>query len=492
MKNTVPQMFLQTVEKHPRAVAIVEEENRIDYKTLSSMVSGMVSFLASLDVGKGDKVAILLPNSTEFIVGFLATLSLGGIAVPLNPAYKERELEFYIKHCGVKALLTEEKLKPLGEKILSGDKASTTIAIVRGGNKDWTPQGGKHKLPEVQINPHDEAIYLYSTGSTGKPKRVARTHFNLSALAHNHSDTINLTYRDKLLLVVPISHTYGFGNFIGAIKAGGEIYLLEKFNRNKVIELIESESITIFPCVPSMLDILADTFLPEPRNLSSLRLLISAGAPLSKETFFKFYKKFGVYPRQLYGSTETGAISINLSGDIENTYNSVGVPLKNVEVKIFRGEGGIADTDEVGEIAVKSPSMTTGYYGLEEETKKSFRDGYYFTGDLGRIDGKGRIYITGRKKLFINVGGNKVDPVEIENFLATYPKIKEAVVVGIQEGQSGEVVKAFIVLREKAEVKEIYDYCRGRIADFKIPRLIEFREEIPRSPLGKVLRNQLK
>ncbi len=487
MKNTVPQVFLQTVEEHPRAVAIVEEGNRIDYKTLFSMISTIASFLTSLGVEKGDKVAVLLPNSTEFIVGFLATLSLGGIAVPLNPAYKEKELEFYIKHCGVKALLIEEKLKPLGKKILSGERASTTMVIVKGENKYWTPQGRKHKLPEVQIDPHDEAIYLYSTGSTGEPKRVARTHFNLSALAYNYSDTIDLTHRDKLLLVIPMFHTYGFGNFIGAIKAGAAIYLLEKFNRNKVVELIESESITILPCVPSMLDILADTFLPEPRDLSSLRLLISAGAPLSKESFFKFYKKFGVYPRQLYGSTETGAISINLSEDIENAYNSVGVPLKNVEVKIFRENGSGVDT-------VKSPSMTTGYYRLGEETKKSFRGGYYFTGDLGRMDGEGRIYITGRKKLFINVGGNKVDPVEVENFLAAYPKVKEAVVIGVQESQSGEVVKAFIVPKERLDidVKEIYDYCRGKIADFKIPRLIEFRREIPKSPLGKVLRNRLK
>jgi long-chain acyl-CoA synthetase len=161
-------------------------------------------------------------------------------------------------------------------------------------------------------------------------------------------------------------------------------------------------------------------------------------------------------------------------------------------VRIFREDGGEADINEVGEIAVKSPSMTTGYYGLVEETKRVFRNGYYFTGDLGKIDEEGYIYIVGRKKLIINVAGNKVDPIEVENLLLNHPKIKEAVVLGVKDNQGNESVKAVIVPRGNMVAKEVYDYCKGHISDFKIPRIVEFRDQIPKSPTGKILREHLK
>jgi long-chain acyl-CoA synthetase len=267
---------------------------------------------------------------------------------------------------------------------------------------------------------------------------------------------------------------------------------LHEFNRNGVINSIESEQITVFPAVPFMLSMLAETFLPKPRKLSSLKLVISAGASLPKETAYKFHDKFGIYPRQLYGSTETGVISINLSDHIESRLDSVGRPVKNVQVIIFKEDGSKGDKHETGEIAVKSPSMCTGYYGLPEETKNSFRDGFYFTGDQGKIDEEGYIYIVGRKKLFINISGNKVDPNEVETLLLQHPKIKEAVILGAKDHQGNEIVKAVIVPKSNMEKKEVYQFCKGRISDFKIPRVIEFREAVDKSPTGKVLREHLK
>jgi len=387
-------------------------------------------------------------------------------------------------------VLTEEKLKPLAERASAGTDAS--VAVIKGDKTEWpSSKSNITNNAKIQIKPDDEAIYLYSTGSTGKPKRVARTHFNLTALADNHTQTVDWTEEDRILFVVPLSHTYAFGNFISAVKVGASLYTLSEFNRNKVIDLIEKESITVFPAVPFMLSVLAETFLPKPRDFSSLRLVISAGAPLPKEAFYKFHEKFGIYPRQLYGSTETGVISINLSDDIVGKLDSVGRPVKNVEVVIFREDGSRADTGEVGEIAVKSPSMTTGYYGLPDETEKAFRGGYYFTGDFGKIDEEGYIYIVGRKKLFINISGNKVDPREVENLLLQHPKVKEAVVLGVKDKEGNELVKAVIVPKDKTEAREFYEFCKGRISDFKIPRIIEFRDEIPKSPTGKVLRGYL-
>ncbi|MGH7889602.1 MAG: class I adenylate-forming enzyme family protein, partial [Thermodesulfobacteriota bacterium] len=357
---------------------------------------------------------------------------------------------------------------------------------------NWPFSKVKDQIIRANIEREDEAIYLYSTGSTGKPKRVTRTHFNLIALAHNHTQTVDWTKEDRILFTVPISHTYGLGNFIGAIKVGASIYTLSEFNRNRVLDSIERERITVFPAVPFMLSVLAETFLQKHRDLSSLKLVISAGAPLSEETSHKFHNKFGIYPRQLYGSTETGVISINLSDDIEGKLDSVGRAVKNVEVIILRENGSRCETNEIGEIAVKSPSMTTGYYGLPDETEKAFRDGYYFTGDLGRIDDEGYLYIVGRKKLFINISGNKVDPAELEALLSQHPKVREAAIIGVNDNFGNEVVKAVIVSKSNMETKEVYEFLKGKISDFKIPRIIEFREEIPKSPTGKVLREHLK
>jgi len=489
--NTVPELFLETVEKHADRTAVTDGDRRVTYADLYSMVQGLSSFLQARDINWGDRVAVLLPNSIEFITAFFALATIGAISVPINTSYKEEEIEFYISHSSAKLILTEAKLKPIAEKAAKGTSAAT--ATIKGDIKDWS--FSKNAIPsqlKTQIKPEDEAIYLYSTGSTGKPKRVARTQFNLTALADNHTQTVGWTHQDRILFPIPISHTYGFGNFISAVKVGAYISTLNEFNRNRVFDSIEREHITVLPAVPFMLSMLAETFLPKPRNLSSLKLVISAGASLPKETAYKFHDKFGIYPRQLYGSTETGVISINLSNDIKSRLDSVGRPVKNVQVIIFKEDCTKADKHEIGEIAVKSPSMTTGYYGLPEETRISFRDGYYFTGDLGKIDEEGYIYIVGRKKLFINISGNKVDPNEVETLLLQHPKVKEAVILGAKDHQGNEIVKAVIVPKGEMETKEVYEFCKGRISDFKIPRVIEFKEALRKSPTGKVLREHLK
>ena len=489
--TTIPDLFLSTVNRYRDKTAVVEGDRRVTYGTLGLMVRSLSSFLISRGIGHGDKVAILLPNSLEFITSFFSVVSLGAISLPLNVAYKEEEIRFYVSDSQIKLLITEERLKPIAEKVAAD--LSVSVVVVRGGKREWSfLEADTPAYIKASIKPDDDALYLYSTGSTGRPKRVGRTHFNLTALADNHTQTVGLTDKDRILFTVPLAHTYGFGNFISSIKVGASIYVLEEFNRNKVADLIEREFISIFPAVPFMLNVMTDTYSSKPRDFSSLRLVISAGAPLSRQTFFKFHERFGVYPRQLYGSTETGVISINLSEDIENNFDSVGLPVKNVEVKIFGEDGNEANINEVGEIAVKSPSMTTGYYGLEEQTKRVFKNGFYFTEDLGKIDEKGYIYILGRKKLFINVAGNKVDPTEVENFLLTHPKIKEVVVLGARDNYGNELVKAVVVPKEDMDSKEIYAYCKDRVADFKIPRTVEFRKEIPKSPTGKVLREYLK
>jgi long-chain acyl-CoA synthetase len=482
---------LSAAYRYASRTAVIEDGKSVTYKELAQMASGFASFLSSRGIGKGDRVAVFLPNSIELIAAIFGTALSGSVSVPIDSTFKEQEVGFYLKHSGAALLATSDGLGHVARKSRSG----VDIALIKGASTPWKFNddiSGEFLVPD--IGTEDEAIYLYSTGSTGVPKRVARTQYNLAALAENHTETVSWDYNDRVLFAVPISHTYGFGNFISAVKVGSTVVVCGDFNRNRVLDLLERESITVFPSVPIMLDVLSKTYLSAPKDLSSLKLVISAGAPLEESTFHRFREKFSIYPRQLYGSTETGVISINLCGDeeIERRFNSVGRPVKNVVVKILGDDGKEVGSGETGEIAVRSPSMTTGYFGLPEETAKSFRGGYYFTGDLGMVDAEGYIYITGRKKFLINVGGFKVDPTEVEKLLMRHPDVVETAVLGVKDGAGNERVKAVIVSACPLEIREVLEFCSGRIAEYKIPQVIEFRSELPRSPTGKILREQLK
>jgi long-chain acyl-CoA synthetase len=206
----------------------------------------------------------------------------------------------------------------------------------------------------------------------------------------------------------------------------------------------------------------------------------------------EFHERFGMYVRQLYGSTETGTISVNLSEDIENSLESVGTPIRGVEVEVLSDDGRVVDVEEMGEFAVRSPTAIKGYEGLDELNKGVFRNGYFFTGDLGRKDQNGLLYLVGRKKFFINKAGFKIDPREIEDLLERHPKVDEVVVVGIPRAYGDEKVKAVIIPNAPCTEQEVVDYCRGKIADFKVPSVVEFRDTLPKSPTGKIRRAMLR
>jgi long-chain acyl-CoA synthetase len=255
--------------------------------------------------------------------------------------------------------------------------------------------------------------------------------------------------------------------------------------------VLKTKGITIFPGLPFIFSILADSNSITKVELTDLKLAFTAGAPLSQKIFEGFKNKFGVPLRQLYGSTETGSISINLGKTDDGLWESVGKPMHGVTVMIMSEEGQLLPPCNIGEVVVHSAAMTHGYAGSVEVNREAFRDGYFWSGDLGKLDSDGNLFITGRKKQFINVGANKVDPKEIEELLNTHPSIQESVVLGIPGLYGDEIVKAVLVLNEKLDAEIVKDWLRGKIADFKIPRVIEFRQEIPRSPLGKILRKHL-
>jgi long-chain acyl-CoA synthetase len=303
--------------------------------------------------------------------------------------------------------------------------------------------------------------------------------------------TVNTTADDVFLCVVPLSHAHGLGNgLVAATLVGATLVVHERFDRRRFLTSAEQDGVTIVPGSPFMFKILAETKTPQEPDLSRIRLCFTAGAPLTHEVFEACRERFGLDIRQLYGTTETGAASINLADDLDESWSSVGAPLAGVEIGVFGPDGEPLPPEVEGAIGIRSPAMFDGYEN-EELNTNALRDGRFFAGDRGKLDAEGRLYITGRDTLFINLAGNKVDPAEVESALCEHPKVSECVVLGVTQAGGDEFVKAVVVATEPCEASELLTFCRGRIADFKLPRIIEFRDEIPRNPLGKVLRKYL-
>ncbi|MFN6558742.1 MAG: class I adenylate-forming enzyme family protein [Nostoc sp. ChiSLP01] len=498
--------LIDVAKKYPEKAAIVYDNLRISYQYLYANITYLSEHLSTIGIAQGDCVALILPNSPEFAIAFYATAEINAIALPVNPLLKESELNYYISDSNASAIITNSDGAEISYKIISKIDKKIEL-IVLDNTALLTRQVDNSTITESSSNFTGDVLYQYSSGSTGRPKRVCRTQNNLYHEVKNFTETTNVSPVDNILCIVPLYHAHGLGNcLLAAIHNGATLVILEPalhqgktievpfvFRRSRILELLEKEKITILPAVPYIFNTLAETPNDTLVDVSTMRLCFSAGNFLSREIFDKFFQRFGIPVRQLYGCTEAGSVAINLDEDLKNTYDSVGFPLKNIDIRIIDEAGKELPTGSTGEIVIKSKALTIGYSNKPELNQRVFQNGTFLTGDLGKKDEAGRVYITGRKQIFIDTGGHKVDPLEIENILITHNQVKEAVVVGIKGLYAGEIIKAVIVPqnRDSCDEKDILSYCKSRLADFKLPKFIEFRDEIPKSPLGKVLRKNL-
>lgn len=490
--KTLLEMFATVVKQNSGRTAVVDGSEIVSYEVLEKKINSLAAKLYDMGVRQGERVAILLPNGLDFVRSYFAIVTLGAIVVPLNDHYQESELLYFLEECGVSLLITSRGFAELCRQVLSIHRSPCKLFFVEDGVEDLEEEVGLLGDIKIEVYPDSPVMYQFSSGSTGRPKRIARTHANLLFELDSFNQTLSITNEDRFLGVAPFSHVNGLmRSMMASIRAGATLYPLPKFERRTVAEAIEKYRITIFIAVPFMFSMLAKANFRRRPDLSSLRLCVSASAPMPKKLNQEFYNNFGIYVRQLYGSTETGTISVNLNSNIEESLESVGTPIRGVEVEVFTEEGKVANVGEIGEFAVKSPAAIMGYEGLDEVNKEVFRDDYFFTGDLGRRDEDGLLYLVGRKKLFINKGGYKINPQEIEELLESHPKVEEAVVIGVPTSYGDEKVKAVIVSKASCTEEEIIEYCRGKIADFKIPSVLEFKDSLPKSPTGKIRRKML-
>jgi long-chain acyl-CoA synthetase len=443
----------------PRGSSLIFGEQRIGPEELWERVGRLAGALAARGIGRGDRVALLLPNGPAFAISFLAAAQLGAVVMPLNPRYKPAELASYYRDGDIREVISDE------------EEVSRLTA--------------KHaELEPERRSPHDDVLLAYSSGSTGRPKRVRRTNGQLWWEAESIVRTMGLTPDDTIFCTIPMFHAYGLGCcLLAALRSGADLVVADPrrplaLTPGDVLRRLEREQVTVFPAIPYVFRVLAAAGIAA--DLSSVRLCFSAGSALPRSTFDAFDRTFGVPIRQLYGLTETGAVTVNVGDDPWATAASVGRPMPGIEIDVLDDAGRAVDSGRLGDIVIRSPAMTRSYGEP------------FATGDRGRLDEAGRLIITGRRKLIIDVRGDKVDPVEVEDVLAVHPRVREVVVVGVPSDVEGEeLIKAVVVAESGCSERELIRFCRERLANYKVPQLVEFRDEIPRSSLGKVLRKYL-
>jgi long-chain acyl-CoA synthetase len=490
--RTLVEMLEIVIRQNVNRLAVVDGGEGVSYQALEKRIALQARGLQGFGIRKGDRVALLLHNGLDFVTSYFAVVTLGAIVVPLNDQYQKNELLYFIESCGVSLLITSKDYSELCHQVFTPLPSLCKVWFLKDHYEPF--ENVKTSLNEfkVEIDPDAPVMYQFSSGSTGRPKIIARTHNNLIFELNSFTKTLGITNESWFLGVTPFSHVNGLmRSMMASMRAGATLYTLPKFDRRDVAEVIEKNKISIFIAVPFMFIMLAQANFRRQPDFSSLRFCISASAPMPKKLNQEFYERFGIYVRQLYGSTETGTISVNLDLDIKESLESVGKPIAGVEVEVFTDDGRIADVDTSGELAVRSPATVNGYYGSDELSEGVFREGYFLTGDLGYKNKDGLLFLVGRKKFFINKGGYKINPHEIEELLENHPEVEEVVVVGLPTTFGDERVKAVIVPKSHLTADEIIEHCRGKIADFKIPSLIEFRDSLPKSPTGKIRRNML-
>jgi len=503
----------KTARAFPGKTALVLGSRRLRYDELLGRVEHFMNRLRLLNVGEGDCIALVLPNSVAFVVSFYALAGVRAIALPLNPTLKADELRYYLADNEIRVLITDSERAVLCRHTVKELGKDISLVIIDESGDAATPpfqSASSDNLDASRVPFDGPGMYQYSSGSTGRAKKVCRTQKNLVYETEAYVSGARMTAADTVLCIVPLFHAHGFGKcMLASVTTGATLVMLEQvvrdggkertagvgvpfvFRTRRVLEIIEQERISILPATPYIFGTLAETAEEVPVDVSTLRLCLTGGNFLPEETFTRFKQRFGIPLRSIYGSTETGSIALNMEPDEAVRYDSVGRPSGNIEVRITNGTLEELPVGSIGEVAVKSQAMTRGYLNMPELNREVFREGFFFTGDLGKKDERGCLSITGRKKIFIDSGGEKVDPLEIEQVLTTHPAVMEAAVVGIAGPYGGQAIKAVIVPVGALAELEILLYCKQRLSDYKVPRIVEFRNALPKSPLGKILRKDL-
>ncbi|MGK7379521.1 fatty acid--CoA ligase family protein [Planococcus sp. 1R117A] len=483
------------------------------YGEFDQSVTKFAGALKSLGIEKGDHVAFLLGNTPHFLISLYATMRLGATAVPINPIYAPNEIAYILKDSDAKAVIALDALLPLIEKAHLALPAVSSFIVCETAPETAAklaelPADVKAKVhafsdlirkprsfeQTVEVQTDDNAVILYTSGTTGKPKGAMLTHENLYSNARDVGAYLGITPDDRVVATLPVFHVFALTVVVNApLMQGATIILVPRFNPKEVFEAIKSQKATIFAGVPTMFNFMYQFPEAQTADFETVRLAISGGSAMPVALLHNFEEKFKVRVSEGYGLSEASPVTCFNPIDRERKAGSIGTSIINVENKVVNELGEEVPAGEVGELIVRGPNVMKGYYKMPEETNAALRDGWLYTGDLARVDEEGYFYIVDRKKDMIIVGGYNVYPREVEEVLFAHPGVLEAAVVGLPDPNFGEAVHAYVVLKDASVTTEdLHTYCVEHLAKYKVPRHFEILEDLPKNTTGKILRRSLK
>lgn len=523
------QLFQESAQTYKQNPAVQFMGRELSYGELADQVDSMASALSELGVKKGDRVAIHLPNSTQFPIAFFAAHAIGAIVVPCNPLYVAREMEYQLKDSGAEAIITLTRFY----KMIKDIQPNTNLKnIIVSNIKDYFPgflsflytvakekkEGDrvevapedykftdlieKHKgkkPPAVEVLPQDRAVFLYTGGTTGVSKGAVLQHRNLVANMFQVKSwcTDYEDGKEVVMGVLPFFHSYGLTTVLNlGLLNGAKLVLLPRFVLEDVLKAIDKQKPTLFPGVPTIYVAINNAPDLSKYDIKSIRVCISGAAPLPVEVQQQFEKNTGGRLVEGYGLSETSPVTHANPVYGKRKPGSIGLPVPDTEYKIVDVEVGDRELPigEIGELCIRGPQLMEGYLNMPDENAQAIRNGWLFTGDIARADEEGFTYIVDRKKDMVIAGGFNIYPRDIEEVLYTHSKIMEAAVAGINDPYRGETLKAYIVLKEGESMteEEVKEHCKANLAPYKVPKLVEFRDELPKTMIGKVLRRMLR
>ena len=503
--ESLANMLEECTRRYPRRKAILIGRSSVRYRELNAGANCYAHAIrARLNVSPSDRVAILLGNKLHYIYICYGAFKAGAVIVPLNTFLTAPELKYILNDAGVTVLFTSDRFAPVVRKFL--EDVPTLRAIVTIGREDlggdtWLHEellkGMPGSNPGLTLEKGDPAVVIYTSGTTGKPKGAVLTHGNLLSNIVSSALCIRISKRDRVLLILPMFHSFTLNVCIlMPVSVGAGIIVVSRLRSIPyIIKYAVLRRATIFIGIPHIYDVMANKGIPRwLKPFIRLRLCVSGSAPLAKSTLEKFEKKFKIPLLEGYGLSETSpVVSFNPLKGVRKA-GSVGLPIPGVSVKIVSGEGEELPPGKVGEIAVRGPNVMKEYLNRPRETKETIRNGWLLTGDIGKLDEEGYIYILDRKKDMILFHGMNVYPREIEEVLYAHPSVAEAAVVGKSDKHRGEIPVAVVSLKEDESVdsSELILFCRRYLARYKIPHQIVVVDKLPRNATGKILKRELK
>ena len=490
-------------KERPTKPAILFKKEKITFSDLNTFSNRLANRLLKAGVKKGDRVVLLFQNCPEFCVAYFAILKIGAIAVALDVRLSPAEMEPIFQEAEVSAMMTHVRQKVFIDRVLKSVPTLRYIVVTGAESEEIRDWHSYEEIIEkessenisIPLQEEDESLYLYTSGTTGRPKGVVLTNNHLTCFPETVRPAMFISEKDTYGLVLPISHIVGPCILNLMVESGMSVSVIDEMKPKKILDAIQSHRITYLPGTPSIFQLILNIPHWERYDCSSLRVISMMGTVVPEQLMKDLGERYPhLQPVQGYGATETSPLLTHtLLKDAKRKMASVGKAAPGAELKVIGQDGEEVKVGQIGEIIARGPQIMKGYFKDPKATAEKIKDGWYHTGDLGRFDEEGYLYVLGRADDMVISGGLNVYPSEVETVLLNHPKVQEASAVGIPDAKRGQVIKAFVVLKhgEKATRREILSFCKERLSSFKMPRQLEFKDSLPKSSIGKIAKRQL-